>query len=117
MGACATKPKADGSLAPAPEPEKRDVDAPVAVEPENKVDVPAVEEVAGEGNQSDRGKEVVDVDDDKVDDQSVKRRSLSNLFKEVLLNHRLFSFFPSLIWFLFSSDCRLLISLEFLLRI
>lgn len=84
MGACATKPKADGALAPAPEPEKKDVDAVVdAVEPEKTVEVPAVE-VSGEGDQGDKGKEVVDVDDDKVDDQSVKRRSLSNLFKEVL---------------------------------
>lgn len=89
MGACATKPKVDGGKAPEPEPapapekkvEEKDVDAVVAVEPEKKVEV-SVEEVAVEGNQSDKGKEVV-VDDDKVDDQSVKRRSLSHLFKEV----------------------------------
>lgn len=41
-----------------------------------------------EENQRDKGKEVVD--DDKVDDQSVKRRSLSRLFKEVLRYNRLF---------------------------
>ncbi|XP_022927974.1 brain acid soluble protein 1 homolog isoform X2 [Cucurbita moschata] len=82
MGACATKPKVDAGKAPAPEPENKDVDAVVAVQPEKNVEVPVVE-VAGEGNQSDKGKEVVvDDDDNKADDQRVKTRSLSNLFKE-----------------------------------
>ena len=104
MGACATKPKVDAGKAPAPEPENKDVDAVVAVQPEKNLEVPVVE-VAGEGNQSDKGKEVVvDDDDNKADDQRVKTRSLSNLFKEVFRNHRL-------ILFRFSSDYRLLIVL------
>lgn len=111
MGACATKPKADGALAPAPEPEKKDVDAAVAVldavDPQKTVEVKAVE-VSGEGDQSDKGKEVVDVDDDKVDDQSVKRRSLSNLFKEVLFIFRIILRFG----FYFFGDFRFLISFE-----
>lgn len=83
MGACASKPKVKGGKEPATEPapapatEKKDVDV-VVVEFDKKVEVPA-EEV--------------------VDDQSVKRRSLSHLFKEVFHNPLLlspisFSFLP-----------------------
>lgn len=64
MGACATKPKADATDAPAPLPEKDEV-----VKNELAVAGTVVET-----------KEVVDVDVDAAD----KTRSLSNLLKEVI---------------------------------
>lgn len=96
MGACASKPKVKGAneAAPALAPVKEDRTIAVT---EKKLEVPAVE-VAGEV------KEVAD--GDKVDDQSVKRRSLSHLFNEVFRNPLLLS--P--IRFSFSSDFKLLIS-------
>ncbi|XP_023007406.1 serine-aspartate repeat-containing protein I-like isoform X4 [Cucurbita maxima] len=76
MGACATKPKVDSGKVPAPVPEKNVEEKDVFVD----TVAPVEAEKIFEENQSDKGKEVVD--DDKVDDQSVKRRSLSHLFKE-----------------------------------
>ena len=84
MGACATKPKVDSGKAPAPVPEKNVEEKDVFVDTVASVEA----EKTFEENQRDKGKEVVD--DDKVDDQSVKRRSLSRLFKEVLRYNRLF---------------------------
>ncbi|KAE7998316.1 hypothetical protein FH972_002874 [Carpinus fangiana] len=82
MGGCATKPKVLKD-APAPEPTKEDkpsaapeppVVVVVGVTEGEKIDAKAVEE------SDDKVKEIVD--DDKLDDQDSKRRSLSILFKE-----------------------------------
>lgn len=91
MGGCATKPKVLKD-APAPEPTKEDkpsaapeppVVVVVGVTEGEKIDAKAVEE--GDN----KAKEIVD--DDKLDDQDSKRRSLSILFKEVS-NHYIFFF-------------------------
>ncbi|KAG8497244.1 hypothetical protein CXB51_008485 [Gossypium anomalum] len=79
MGGCATKPKVlkgDEPEIPAPAPSKEAVPEPkeaalaVAADGEKKVEA---DEVA-------KDKDVID--DDAIDDQSNKRRSLSNLFQE-----------------------------------
>lgn len=89
MGGCATKPKVLKD-APAPEPTKEDkpsaapeppVVVVVGVTEGEKIDAKAVEE-------GDKVKEIVD--DDKLDDQDSKRRSLSILFKEVIITFLFF---------------------------
>jgi hypothetical protein len=92
MGGCATKPKVLKE-APAPEPAKDDKPS-AAPEPPVVVETPVVVVVGvTEGDEKidakekevegDKVKEIVD--DDKVDDQDSKRRSLSILFKEVII--------------------------------
>lgn len=84
MGGCATKPKVlkgDEPEIPAPAPSKEAVPEPkeaalaVAADGEKKVEA---DEVA-------KDKDVID--DDAIDDQSNKRRSLSNLFQEVSVSN------------------------------
>lgn len=83
MGACATKPKVlKEEPGKAPEPVKEEEVAAGAV-PEEVVAVVEEEKkvVKREIGVGDMVKEIVD--DDKVDDQGSKRRSLSHLFKQV----------------------------------
>lgn len=98
MGGCATKPKVLKE-ASAPEPVKEEkagaVEEPVKNEKEAAVVVVSVNEE--EAEKTDKKEEEGDdhkvkeiVDDDRVDDQDIKRRSLSHLFKEVIM----VSYFP-----------------------
>lgn len=89
MGACATKPKVlkDDAQAPVTAPDPA-VEEAVAVHQINREErsVPVVQEVKDKKVVENEGgdkviKEIVD--DDKADDQSTKRRSLSHLFQEV----------------------------------
>ncbi|XAR73222.1 hypothetical protein NMG60_11007125 [Bertholletia excelsa] len=80
MGGCATKPKVskpDAAEAPAPEPLKEEREAKDVVAEE-------VKKVEGDIIVN-KEKEIVDVD--TVDEHGNKRRSLSNLFKEILHLH------------------------------
>jgi hypothetical protein len=102
MGGCATKPKVLKD-APAPEPTKEDnpsaapeppVVVVVGVTEGEKIDAKAVEEG------DDKVKEIVD--DDKLDDQDSKRRSLSILFKEVSNHYMSLCFlFVCLLYYVF----------------
>ena len=99
MGGCATKPKVlnpeTGDEVPAPAPESAKVEAAAAppteakekevvvteTETEKKVDGDNGNGGAGEGGDS--VKEVVENDKEDEQELGIKRRSLSNLFKEV----------------------------------
>ncbi|KAJ8767219.1 hypothetical protein K2173_013616 [Erythroxylum novogranatense] len=87
MGACATKPKVakdDEGKAPVPPPETVKEEVAADVKKEEVTGVAEEEKKVVEREVGDQGHgKVKDVDDDhKVDDDSSKRRSLSNLFKE-----------------------------------
>jgi hypothetical protein len=102
MGGCATKPKVlKEESAPEPAKEEKAVETPELTKEEepgvkavDNIDIVKEEKekvvVEGEG---DKAKEIVDddvkakeiVDDDKVDEQGSKRRSLSLLFKQVII--------------------------------
>ncbi|KAK8652724.1 hypothetical protein V6N13_126749 [Hibiscus sabdariffa] len=79
MGGCATKPKVlkgDEGEGPSPKeavPEAKEA-AAAADQAENKVE-------------ADKASDNKDVTDDNIDDQSNKKRSLSNLFKEVSVSN------------------------------
>lgn len=95
MGGCATKPKVlkgDEGEVPAPVPPPEPTKEPIPAVPEAKeaADVVAQGEKKVEddhANEAVNAKGVGEAenvaDADKVDDQANKRRSLSNLFKEV----------------------------------
>ncbi|KAJ9177727.1 hypothetical protein P3X46_012916 [Hevea brasiliensis] len=86
MGACATKPKVlkDDAQAPVPSPETAAEEVVPQVNKKEKQSVPVIDEVKDkkvvESEGDDRIKEIVD--DDKAEDHSTKRRSLSHFFKE-----------------------------------
>ncbi|KAJ8765290.1 hypothetical protein K2173_011987 [Erythroxylum novogranatense] len=87
MGACATKPKVakdNEGKAPVPPPETVKEEVAAEVKKEEVTGVAEEEKKVVEREVGDQGHgKVKDVDDDhKVDDDSSKRRSLSNLFKE-----------------------------------
>lgn len=78
MGGCASKPKglkAETGEAPAPAP------APAKEELSSFSKIKDLEEEASVDASDGKDKEIIE--DDKVDDQANKRRSLSLLFKEV----------------------------------
>lgn len=104
MGGCATKPKVsmngDAGEPLAPEPADEEavavvasetkavesaVAVPVAVEKKDEVAAAAEVVVAKGGGEYTKGMEEIVVEDEKMDDQASKRRSLSLLFnKEVI---------------------------------
>ncbi|KAF3964656.1 hypothetical protein ACB098_02G116300 [Castanea mollissima] len=89
MGGCATKPKVlKEASAPEPAKEEKLGDAVEPLKPQKDLTVKATEKIdianevgdqGGEG-EGDKSKEIID--DDKVDEQGNKRRSLSLLFKQ-----------------------------------
>ena len=96
MGGCATKPKVlKEASAPEPAKEEKLGDAVEPLKPQEDLTVKATEKIdiakevedqGGEGEgegEGDKSKEIVD--DDKVDEQGNRRRSLSLLFKQVFL--------------------------------
>lgn len=90
MGGCATKPKVlKEASAPEPAKEEKLGDAVKPLKPQEDLTVKATEkidiakEVEDQGGEGDKSKEIVD--DDKVDEQGNRRRSLSLLFKQVFL--------------------------------
>lgn len=97
MGGCATKPKVlkeDAAAAPEPAVDEKACAAPEPAENEKEstvvvVSVSEVAEIIKREEEEDKVKEIVG--DDKVDDQESKRRSLSHLFKEVMI---IVSYFP-----------------------
>lgn len=87
MGGCATKPKVlKEASAPEPAKEEKLGDAVKPLKPQEDLTVKATEkidiakEVEDQGGEGDKSKEIVD--DDKVDEQGNRRRSLSLLFKQ-----------------------------------
>ena len=92
MGGCATKPKVlKEASAPEAAKEEKLGDAVEPLKPQEDLTVKATEKIdiakevedqGGEG-EGDKSKEIVD--DDKVDEQGNRRRSLSLLFKQVFL--------------------------------
>lgn len=90
MGGCATKPKVlkgDEPEIPAPAPSKEAVPEPK----EAALAVAVAVAVAADGEKKVEADEVAEekyvIDDDAIDDQSNKRRSLSNLFQEVSVSN------------------------------
>ena len=92
MGGCATKPKVlKEASAPEAAKEEKLGDAVESLKPQEDLTVKATEKIdiakevedqGGEG-EGDKSKEIVD--DEKVDEQGNRRRSLSLLFKQVFL--------------------------------
>ena len=92
MGGCATKPKVlKEASAPEAAKEEKLGDAVEPLKPQEDLTVKATEKIdiakevedqGGEG-EGDKSKEIVD--DEKVDEQGNRRRSLSLLFKQVFL--------------------------------